>query len=226
MIKIIGKRIENHKVLICIVKKGLATKIISSAKRAGSKGGTTAFGKGTAGKRLYENILGIPYEQEKEIVFIVVEEKDITAVLQEVIREAKLNKPGNGIGFIINITECLGVLNNINKNSKEEKKVSEDNKYNLIVTIVNKGKAEEIVKASTNAGAEGGTVINGRGSGIYENAKLLGFIIEPEKEIILILIESEKSEKVLATIRQTAKLDEVGNGIAFVLKTEQVLGIV
>lgn len=60
--------------------------------------------------------------------------------------------------------------------------------HDLIVTVVKKGCVEKIIEASKKAGAEGGTVIPGRGIGIHEGKKFFGIPIEPEKEILLTLI--------------------------------------
>jgi nitrogen regulatory protein PII len=98
-------------------------------------------------------------------------------------------------------------------------------KLNLIVTIVNRGFSEDVVYASKKAGAEGGTVISGRGSGIHENTKIMGIPIEPEKDIVLTLIPREKTDGVLHAISDTAGLDKPGNGIAFVIEVEKAAGI-
>ena len=97
--------------------------------------------------------------------------------------------------------------------------------YDLIVTIVNKGEAETVVEASKKAGAEGGTILFGRGTGIHEHAKLFGITIEPEKEIILTLINRQKSGDVLNAIVNEAELNKPGKGIAFVLEVDKVAGI-
>lgn len=97
--------------------------------------------------------------------------------------------------------------------------------YDLIVTIVNKGKADKVVELSKKAGAEGGTILFGRGTGIHEKAKLFGIPIEPEKEIILTLIPKEKTQLVLETILSHADLCKPGKGIAFVLPIDKVAGI-
>lgn len=97
--------------------------------------------------------------------------------------------------------------------------------YDLIITIVNKGHSELVVEASKKAGAEGGTILFGRGTGVREKAKLFGITIEPEKELILTLIKREQTEKVLESIIKDAHLDKPGKGIAFVLEVEQVAGI-
>ncbi len=97
--------------------------------------------------------------------------------------------------------------------------------FDLIVTIVNKGFAEEVVDATKKAGAEGGTIIYGRGTGIHENMKLFGIPVEPEKEIIFTIIDRTKSENVLEAIRHAVDLDKPGMGVAFVLEVEKTVGI-
>lgn len=97
--------------------------------------------------------------------------------------------------------------------------------YDLIVTIVNKTQSEVVVEASKKAGAEGGTIIFGRGTGVREQAKLFGITIEPEKELILTLIKRDLTEKVLESIVTEGELNKPGKGIAFVLEVEKVVGI-
>jgi len=101
-----------------------------------------------------------------------------------------------------------------------------EHNYQLIVTIVNKGWSEKIVKASRAAGAEGGTIVYGRGTGVHESQTLLGIPIEPEKELILTIIPRHLTEKVLAAIIEAGDLNKPGSGIAFVLDVAQVAGIV
>lgn len=97
--------------------------------------------------------------------------------------------------------------------------------YDLIVTIVKRGFAERVMKASREAGAEGGTVFFGRGAGIHETQKILGIPIEPEKEIVLTAIPRAITDKVLSTIIEAVKLNQPGTGVAFVLELKKVAGI-
>lgn len=98
-------------------------------------------------------------------------------------------------------------------------------KYDLIVTIINKGFAEEVVEASKKAGAQGGTIMRGRGTGIHETAKIFGIPIEPEKEIVLTLIDRTKTEQVMASITEALELEKPGKGIAFILDVGKTVGI-
>lgn len=99
------------------------------------------------------------------------------------------------------------------------------NNHDLIVTIVKRGHADLIVKASKQAGAEGATILYGRGSGIHEQKKLLGIAIEPEKDIILTIIHRDKTDAVLAAINEAGEMSKPGTGIAFVLELKKVAGI-
>ena len=98
-------------------------------------------------------------------------------------------------------------------------------KFDLIVTIVNKNTSESILKASQKAGAEGGTIFYGRGTGIRENKTLFGIPIEPEKEIILTIVPQDITNQVQEAIIRAGNLDQPGNGILFVLELKNVAGI-
>ena len=99
-------------------------------------------------------------------------------------------------------------------------------KHDLIVTILKKGCAEGIVRASKEAGAEGATIFFGRGTGIHEQKKLLGIPIEPEKEIVFTVITADKTEQVLDAIIEAGRLNQPGTGIAFVVELKKVAGVV
>lgn len=94
----------------------------------------------------------------------------------------------------------------------------------LIVTIVRKGLGNTVLESSVNAGAHGGTIMFGRGSGIHEKQKILGIPIEPEKEIVLTLASSDRSDRILDAITREINLNKPGEGIAFVVPVEKVVG--
>ncbi len=95
----------------------------------------------------------------------------------------------------------------------------------LIVSIVRKGWGSAVLDATVRAGARGGTVVNGRGAGINEQAKIFGMSIEPEKEVVLTVVYSGQVEAILDEIVRTAGLDETGKGIAFVVPVDRVVGV-
>jgi nitrogen regulatory protein PII len=100
-----------------------------------------------------------------------------------------------------------------------------EREFVLIVTVVKKGWGDEVIKASRKAGAQGGTILFGRGTGIHENKSILGLMIEPEKEIVLTIAELSIEDNVRKNIIKAINLDEPGNGIGFVISLDKVFGI-
>lgn len=97
--------------------------------------------------------------------------------------------------------------------------------FDLIVTIVSKGKASLVVEAAREAGAEGGTVLYGRGTGIHETQRIFNIPIEPEKEVILTLVPTDITDQVAAAIDKATELSQPGHGIAFIIEAKRVMGI-
>lgn len=98
-------------------------------------------------------------------------------------------------------------------------------KFELIVTIVNKGVSPEVIDAAKSVGAQGATILRGRGSGVHEQAKFFGIIIEPEKELVLVLVDNKIRDVVLDAISKAIEIEKPGNGIAFVVDVSKVIGI-
>jgi nitrogen regulatory protein PII len=101
----------------------------------------------------------------------------------------------------------------------------DDMEYEVIFTIVERGLGEEVVDAATLAGARGATIINARGSGIHENIMFFSMNIEPEKEIVMTIVEREKSDNIIKSIKEAMHLDEPGKGIMFVMDVNKTSGL-
>lgn len=100
-----------------------------------------------------------------------------------------------------------------------------DKKFELIVSIVNRGHSDAIVEAAREAGANGGTIIYGRGTSPFEKDSIMGVSIQPEKEIIMTLTPTENKNNIMQAVVEGGKLDENGMGICFSLPVNQVRGI-
>ncbi|MFY9114201.1 MAG: P-II family nitrogen regulator [Dethiobacteria bacterium] len=217
---------NNKKVIITIVRKGMAAKIVKASKEAGAEGGTIVYGLGT-GVHETENFLGITLEPEKEMIITLIAEQKLNDVFWAIGKAGRLNEQGRGIAFVIDAPRSAGIVHRPETEIEggSGRIMDQERAYDLIVTIVNKGDSERVVEASRKSGAEGGTILSGRGTGIHERAKLFGLTIEPEKELVLTLIDRELSVEVLAAIVDEIGLDQPGKGIAFVIKVERVAGI-
>ncbi len=95
----------------------------------------------------------------------------------------------------------------------------------LIVTIVRKGWGDTVLESSMKAGASGGTIMFGRGLGVNETQKILGIQIEPEKEIVLSVVQRSEATAILHEIVRVTDLEKPGTGIAFVIPVQDVVGV-
>ena len=87
--------------------------------------------------------------------------------------------------------------------------------HELILCIVNTGFSEIVMDAAKEVGARGGTVIHARGTANKEAEEYFHITIQPDKEIVMILVASEIKDNVLHAIYQSAGLKSEGQGIAF-----------
>lgn len=100
-----------------------------------------------------------------------------------------------------------------------------DKKFELIVSIINRGHSDAIVEATREAGANGGTIIYGRGTSHFEKDSIMGVSIQPEKEIIMTLTPTDNKSNIMKSIVEKAHIEEDGMGICFSLPVNQVRGI-
>src|SRR4029078_12306693 len=96
----------------------------------------------------------------------------------------------------------------------------------MIIAIVQRGKADTVVGAAIKAGAPAATVLFGRGQGMREPLGPLGAAIQPEKEIILVILEEWLSEQVLRAMVSAGNLDKAGEGFVFAVAGGEALGFV
>lgn len=92
-----------------------------------------------------------------------------------------------------------------------------DNKYELIVCIVNAGFSQNVAAAATKAGAKGGSVVKGRGTANPEAEEFFNISIQPNKEVVLILVTADIKDAVMRSIYKESGLSTDGQGIAFSL---------
>lgn len=95
----------------------------------------------------------------------------------------------------------------------------------LIICIVNTGFTDVVMDAARDKGARGGTVIHGRGTASKEAEEFFHISIQPDKEMVMILVPSSIKDDVLHAVYQSAGLKTAGQGIAFALPVTNVVGI-
>ncbi len=187
----------NSYTLISIVRKGEASLLMKTARAAGAPGGSIVQAKGTASNSILA-ALGIG-DSRKEVLISVIG-KEIKDSILSAVKGVKVS----GVALLL---DCF-------RDFDEEDEMF-DAKYEMIEVICQDGYSEDIMAVARKAGAKGGTVISGRGTSTDEDVKFFGTPLVPEKEILMIVIEKEKSEKVKKAISQMEILNKKGMGIMF-----------
>ena len=97
--------------------------------------------------------------------------------------------------------------------------------HEVIFCVVNAGFSESVMDAAKEFGARGGTVIRARGTANSESEKLFGITIQPEKEIVMILVPSDIKDDILHALYREVGLKTPGQGIAFSLPVDAAVGL-
>ena len=100
-----------------------------------------------------------------------------------------------------------------------------DKKYELILCILNAGFSGDAMAAARSAGATGGTILKGRGVAGKQAEELFNISIQPEKEILMMIVTKEIKDDVLRALYYSAGMNTAGQGIAFSLPVERAIGL-
>jgi len=212
--------------LIClIVNFGLGSKAVTVAKKHGVSGGTIFLGKGTVKSRILE-FLEL-HDTRKEIVFMIAEKTTAYQALEILNKEFAFHKPNHGIAFTISIAGFSESKRGLTLDNQfdQERRGEKNTMYQAIFTIVDRGNAANVIDAANKGGARGGTIINARGSGIHETHTLFNMPIEPEKEMVLIICQSDLTDSIVSSIKEQIHIDEPGQGIIFILDVNSTYGL-
>jgi nitrogen regulatory protein PII len=98
--------------------------------------------------------------------------------------------------------------------------------YEVILCIVNAGHADTVMDTAKEYGARGGTVIHARGTANGLAEKKFEIPVQPEKEIVMILVPSAIKDDILHALYRSVGLKTPGQGIAFTLPVDAAVGLV
>lgn len=97
--------------------------------------------------------------------------------------------------------------------------------YKCVFAVVNNGFSEVAMDAAKACGARGGTILHGRGTASKDAEKFFNMTIQPDKEIVLILVESELVDGILKGLYTAIGSSTEAQGIAFALPVDEVIGL-
>ncbi len=194
----------------------------------------SVLGQGTATSEILD-YLGLG-ESAKQLLFSVLttdKAKEITTLLN---RHFKLYIPGNGIAYTIPLRSFAGItalkwltadftIDQENREQEEAANVNQENAYELIVAIINRGYTDQVMNAARAAQAQGGTVIHALGTGREEAEKFFGISIAREKDMVLIVTTAAARNGIIKAIVAEAGVQTKAHAIVFSLPVSEIAGI-
>ncbi|MBT8449200.1 MAG: P-II family nitrogen regulator [Gammaproteobacteria bacterium] len=96
----------------------------------------------------------------------------------------------------------------------------------LITAIVQRGKADELVDAAQEVGAQGASIHYAHGRGVRERLGLMGLAVEAEKEVINIIVSSDQANRVFERIYMAGDFDTPGMGFMWVTPVEKAASFI
>ena len=107
----------------------------------------------------------------------------------------------------------------------EEESTLKNTDFELLITIANAGYIDTIMDAARSAHAPGGTVIHAKGTGAEHARKFLGISLAEEKEMIFIVVRSDRKNEIMKAIMKQAGPGTPAGAVLFSLPVTSVAGL-
>ncbi|MBR5314077.1 MAG: transposase [Clostridia bacterium] len=223
--------------LVLITTEKLSVKAIEVFKENGLPLQYCMLAEGTASSEILD-LLGLG-TSEKRVLVSMLPKVYANRMIKKLHDELNMSSVNSGIAFTLPLTGVNSLfLKLITKdyeieeasgknNDAEEGEIINMNEknYSLVAAIVNRGFSGDIMVVAREAGAGGGTVIHSRELITEESAGFWGANIQEEKEVLLILAETENKTKIMKAISEKYGTRSEANGLVLSLPLDSVIGI-
>lgn len=183
------------------------------------------MGRGTAVKSMLE-LMGME-NNEKRIAISLCNTYKTRELIKAEKRRMYLDAPGFGIAVAVPV-KSIGGGKTVEYLRKEENggkyKPEFYPDYELVTVIANEGRADMVMDAAREAGATGGTVLHGKGTGDSGRDDFMNVSIAREKEVIMIVADKNKKSDIMKAIIKKAGNGTEANAIAFSMPVTEVAG--
>lgn len=180
--------------LISVVNPGAMERVCEIAAALDLPQTVAMLGHGTAAKSMLD-LLGIE-STEKRIIMTVANSEKTQQFIKDMRQQLYIGIPGHGIVIAIPIKSVGGgkTLAYLNNGEQQPARYTPElnGKYELIVIVANEGRTDQVMNAARAAGATGGTVLHGKGTGSQNPKKFYNVSIASEKEVILMVAQNDR----------------------------------
>lgn len=202
--------------LISVVNPGAMDRVCEIAAALDLPQTVTLLGHGTAVQSMLD-LLGIE-STEKRVIMTVANPEKTRKFIKEMRRQVYIGIPGHGIIMAVPIKSVGGgkTLAYLNNGEQQPARYTPElsNRYELIVIVANEGRTDQVMNAARAAGATGGTVLHGKGTG-SQNKKFYNVSIAAEKEVILMVAQNDRKAAIMQSVLHHAGPDSEAGAILF-----------
>ena len=211
--------------LISVVNPGAMDRVCEIAAALDLPQTVTLLGHRTAVQSMLD-LLGIE-STEKRVIMTVANPEKTRKFIKEMRRQVYIGIPGHGIIMAVPIKSVGGgkTLAYLNNGEQQPARYTPElsNRYELIVIVANEGRTDQVMNAARAAGATGGTVLHGKGTG-SQNKKFYNVSIAAEKEVILMVAQNDRKAAIMQSVLHHAGPDSEAGAILFSLPVSEVAG--
>ena len=220
----------SFRIFILITTPKLSEKATAVINKMGIPAHFKLYGVGTAPSEMLDILgLGTP---DKTVLMSVIPTDLANYLLKTIYMELTFGIPGNGIAFTLPLSganshtiKMLTSIEGDDTSDRKEEMIMSEIKRVLIAAVINQGYSEDVMKAAREAGAGGGTVIHARRDGNAETLSIWGFDIQDEKEIVLIVADSETKLDIMTAIGEKCGVNSEANGMIISMPIDSCIGI-
>ena len=210
---------------VAIAQRGRGAKCAKIFSDCGIMVQYIGLGHGTANSEIMD-LLGLD-EPEKDVVLGLTLSGNIHEAFHRLGEEMGFGERGTGIGFslpVSSVNEGAAARIDLPKNY-ERSSADMQERFEMIVTVVDGGMTEIVMDSAKAAGARGGTVLKCRDMSPDNARKVFGVTIRQDREILMLVVPKTEKEGIMKAIC-AAVLDETGeHATAFSLAIDDVVGL-
>ncbi len=100
--------------ILAIVTRGHADKVVEEVKRAGAPAATIFFARG-AGLKEADSFFGLTLDPAREVIMILVEDIIVDKILEVIHKAGDFDKPGTGIALSLKVTKTTGLASQLKR---------------------------------------------------------------------------------------------------------------
>ena len=181
-------------------------------------------GRGTATKNMLD-LLGLS-SREYHIIMTIADRESTSSLVDEARRQLYIDAPGHGIIVATPIKSVGGgkTLSYLSGGKPTEGTPEFNYNYEIVLAIANEGYTDSVMDAARSAGARGGTVLHGKGTGSKDAEKFFKVSIASEKEVIMIVAKSSEKAAIMKAIVNQAGVGTDAGAVVMSLPVTAVAG--